>query len=54
MDISVIITAYNKGPYIKECLLGVLNLDFQGEFVEDGSYGNILSSKDLFHSKVLS
>jgi glycosyltransferase involved in cell wall biosynthesis len=32
MDISVIITAYNKGPYIKECLLGVLNQDFKGEF----------------------
>jgi glycosyltransferase involved in cell wall biosynthesis len=32
MDISVIITAYNKGPYINECLLGVLNQDFQGEF----------------------
>lgn len=32
MDISVIITAYNKGPYIKECLLGVLNQDYQGDF----------------------
>jgi glycosyltransferase involved in cell wall biosynthesis len=31
MDISVIITAYNKGPYIKDCLLGVLNQDFDGE-----------------------
>jgi glycosyltransferase involved in cell wall biosynthesis len=32
MEITVIITAYNKGSYIKECLLGVLNQDFQGEF----------------------
>jgi glycosyltransferase involved in cell wall biosynthesis len=32
MEISVIITAYNKGPYIKDCLLGVLNQDFKGEF----------------------
>jgi glycosyltransferase involved in cell wall biosynthesis len=31
MDISIIITAYNKGPYIRECLEGVLNQDFQGE-----------------------
>jgi glycosyltransferase involved in cell wall biosynthesis len=32
MDISIVITAYNKGPYIRECLLGVLNQDFTGEF----------------------
>ena len=32
MDISVIITAYNKGPYIKDCLLGVLNQDYRGDF----------------------
>lgn len=32
MDISVIITSYNKGPYIKNCILGVLNQDFQGDF----------------------
>lgn len=32
MNISVIITAYNKGPYIKDCLLGALNQDFQGGF----------------------
>lgn len=32
MDISIIITAFNKGPYIRECLLGVLEQDFQGDF----------------------
>lgn len=32
MDVSVIITAYNKGLYIKDCLLGVLDQDFQGDF----------------------
>jgi glycosyltransferase involved in cell wall biosynthesis len=32
MDISVIITAYNKGIYIRQCLEGVLNQDFHGDF----------------------
>lgn len=32
MDVSVIITAFNKGQYIKKCLLGVLNQDFHGDF----------------------
>jgi glycosyltransferase involved in cell wall biosynthesis len=32
MDVSVIVTAYNKGAYITACLLGVLNQDFQGSF----------------------
>lgn len=31
MVISAIITSYNKGPYIKDCLLGVLNQDFKGD-----------------------
>ena len=31
MELSVIITSFNKGSYIRECLLGVLNQDFQGE-----------------------
>ena len=32
MELTVIITAYNKGPFIKDCLLGVLNQDFQEDF----------------------
>jgi glycosyltransferase involved in cell wall biosynthesis len=31
MKVSAVITAYNKGPYIRECLLGVLNQDFDGD-----------------------